>query len=161
MTPAADAMYDQFSPDGIVLSAGRDAAHGSSNAAHATAGGTPIFHHLCDFPPGMSVANAANVVAQFAHSSACRGGVGGGSAGNVRANGTAGCGAAGGGGVGGPTGPTFGVFRTILQPATYHYHVAEAASAAAANLVWVDPVTMGILAKIELESSDGGNLGTD
>ena len=39
--------------------------------------------------------------------------------------------------------------RTILQPASYHYQVAEEASGLA-EVEWVDPVTMGILAKLEL-----------
>lgn len=42
----------------------------------------------------------------------------------------------------------------VIKPATYHYQVAEAADdAAAPNLVWVDPVTLGILAKLDIASS--------
>ena len=35
----------------------------------------------------------------------------------------------------------------VIKPATYHYQMA------APNLVWVDPVTLGILAKLDIASS--------
>jgi hypothetical protein len=122
--------YDHFSSDGIVITANQDLA-GASNHAHATIGGTPIFHHLSDFPPGLSVEAAAKQVVGFAAAAAAR------------------------------SAPQFGVFRTILQPATYHYNVAAAATATAGDgLVWVDPITMGVLAKIELAADAAATVAT-
>ena len=54
--------------------------------------------------------------------------------------------------------PTFGVFRTILQPAAFHHAVATGASAASSNLEWVDPVTMGILVKIHASGCEISNV---
>ena len=51
------------------------------------------------------------------------------------------------------TAPSFAVFRTILQPAAFHHDLATSASAASANLVWVDPVTMGVLVKLHLQKA--------
>jgi len=49
--------------------------------------------------------------------------------------------------------PSFMVFRTILQTATYHYNVAESSRARSAlPIEWVDPHTLGALARIHAQS---------
>ena len=108
-----------------MLSQPRD-TFGPNNTAHATKGGTPIFHHLQDLPKGMAVADAVNQVIERC--------------GKVVS-----------------IVPTFCIFRTILQPASFHYQVAKAASEVAPNLVWVDPIAMGILAKLQIADQDGHN----
>jgi hypothetical protein len=51
--------------------------------------------------------------------------------------------------------PQFAVFRTILQPASFHHYVATNASATRSNVEWVDPVTMGMLVKLHLTGRVG------
>jgi hypothetical protein len=119
MTAAAEAMYAVFSGAGIVLSADKDRKNPHSNTGCLTDQGVPVMHHVSDLPPGTSVGAAAGIVAQLAVHQAAH-----------------------------PAVPEFGVFRTILQPAQYHADVAAAADKLAANVVWVDPVTMGQLVKI-------------
>jgi hypothetical protein len=116
LTPAAEAIYSSFSPDGIVITANKD-PQGADNSGRVTAEGMPVMHHVSDLPGG-DVAKAAAVVVAIAKPGAAK---------RV---------------------PQFMVFRTILQPASFHDQVATAASEAVPEIEWVDPVTLGKLVKV-------------
>ena len=97
---------------------------GPQNGGGVTKQGVPVMHHVADLPIGLSVDDGVKLVVAFAHAQ------------NIESS-----------------TPSFGIFRTILQPAAYHHQVATTASAQAANLEWVDPVTMGMLVKLHVTGS--------
>ena len=81
-----------------------------------------MLHHIQDLPIGISMPDALKSVTEFAATQAQA-----------------------------PNVPQFAVFRTILQPASFHGDVATQSAAAAANLAWVDPVTAGMLVKLHAQ----------
>lgn len=61
LAPDAEAIYDNFSPAGIVVSSAQD-HRGPSLKGGVTAAGTPVIHHVADLPGG-NVSAAAQMVA--------------------------------------------------------------------------------------------------
>jgi len=116
------AVYAAFSPAGIVYTPTID-PRGTNNTGGVTADGVPVMHHIADLPIGISLSDALSSVSGFADSQKQS-----------------------------PATPFFAVFRTILQPASFHHTVATKSAAASDNVEWVDPVTMGILVKLAQQS---------
>eukprot|EP00041_Stephanoeca_diplocostata_P023877 m.595310 g.595310 ORF g.595310 m.595310 type:complete len:861 (+) comp22400_c0_seq6:200-2782(+) len=59
---ASEAMYDVFSPNGIVVSLNED-WRGAASRGGVTSGGTPVMHHVMDLPGGDPGTATKNVVA--------------------------------------------------------------------------------------------------
>jgi hypothetical protein len=70
---ACDRAHGQHACDPLVCISGvhflavPTAIHAATLKAHATQGGTPVLHHISDFAPGLSVADASKVVVAFTH----------------------------------------------------------------------------------------------
>ena len=130
LTEQAVAIYDSFSPDGVVVTTGHD-PHFSPGApagnmyekenggAWCDKGGTPVIHHVIDLPGTVSDAagSITKIIAADKQKLDMRGQ------------------------------PSFYFLRNILKPASYMVDVANAAMAEEESLVFVDPYTMGLLVK--------------
>jgi len=127
LTNASLAMYDSFSPDGVVITTNHDATPAGKvqGAAWCDAGGTPVIHHTTDLS-GNVTADIATIVtlvnADKKHFHP----------------------------ISGPSKPSFYFLRNILQTAGYMLDTAEGAMAALpGDLEFVDPYTMGLLVKCD------------
>ena len=130
LTDQAIAMYDSFSPDGVVTTTGHDPHflpgmqgkeiyEKENGGAWCDKNGTPVMHHVTDLPAKVSDAAASitSIIAVDKKKVDMRGQ------------------------------PSFYFLRNILKPASYMVDVANAAMAADKQLVFVDPYTMGLLVK--------------
>ena len=137
LTNGSIAMYDSFSPYGVVVTTNHDPVperRGDNGAAGVDDAGTPIMHHVTDLPG--NVATAISTIA-----------------GIIKADRMKGAGE-GAGEAAGAAGASFYILRNILQTATYMVDVAEGAMEVVPGLLFVDPYTMGLLVKCNTGALD-------
>lgn len=118
LTAEALAMYNSFSPGGVVITTGHDPVDNDANGkAWVDLGGTPVMHHVADLDANFTKAaiTIQGIVA----------------ADRPKLGGQA----------------TFYILRNILKAAGYMVDVATTTKHLVPDAEWVDPYSMGLLIK--------------